>query len=248
MFDKPVLIVRPWRDQDAFLNLLNQAMVAYRHIPIMQIQPVIKGTRDYQLAVDYVDRLDQIDQAIFISANAAEVGLPIIAERWPQVPKNIDFFAVGQQTAQLFEEYNYAVCCPLLEPNTEGLLEELPQLQNLKGKSVIIFRGGRGRQALGEELIKRGATVEYCELYRRQLQPEKLAEAKLLVSDAGCLVVHSGELLKAMDIPSGRHIPLVVPSARIAQLAQQLGYQRIQVAENALPVSMFEAVMALSSR
>ena len=243
MLDKPVLVVRPLRDQDAFLNLLDQASVAHRHIPIMQIQPVLEGSADYQTATGLIDQLDQYDQAIFISANAAEIGLSIIAKRWPQLPSNIDFFAVGQQTTAIFAEYDYNVCCPQLQPNTEGLLQELPQLKSLQGKSVLIFRGGQGRQTLGEELMQRGATVAYGELYRRVIQPDKLVEAQAVMASASCLVVHSGELLRAMDIPCNKHIPLVVPSARIADLAQTMGYKHIQVAKNALPTSMFDAVI-----
>jgi uroporphyrinogen-III synthase len=243
MLDKPVLVVRPLRNQDAFLKLLDQASIAYRHIPIMEIQPVLEGSGEYQIAESLVDKLDQFDQAIFISANAVEIGLPMIAKRWPKMPSNLEFFAVGQQTADIFAEYNCRVCCPELQPNTEGLLQELPQLKTPKGKSVLIFRGGQGRQTLGEELIQRGATVAYCELYRRIIQPAQLAEAQAMMPNVACLVAHSGELLQAMDIPGNKRVPLVVPSARIADLAQKMGYERIQVAKNALPTSMFDAVL-----
>jgi uroporphyrinogen-III synthase len=122
------------------------------------------------------------------------------------------------------------------------LLAELPQLQNLKGKKVLILRGGQGRQTLGEELAQRGATVEYCELYQRQIHSQNLLQAKNFMPSASCLVVHSGELLQAMDIPQDKHIPLVVPSDRIAQMAKSMGYLTVAVAENALPKSMYRAV------
>jgi uroporphyrinogen-III synthase len=44
-------------------------------------------------------------------------------------------------------------------------------------------------------------------------------------------------------VPADKHIPLVVPSDRIAQLAREMGYQSVQVAKNALPSSMHEAVL-----
>ena len=242
MPDKPILVVRPLREDDAFLKLLEQASIPFRYIPIMKILPVVKNDRDYESIASAIDRLQQFDQVIFISANAAEIGLPIIAQRWPELPKKIDFLAVGQQTADIFSEYNYSVSFPEKKPNTEGLLEELPQLQDLKDKSVLILRGGKGRQTLGEELIRRGATVEYCELYQRQIKSDNLAQAKKFMSSVGCLVVHSGELLQAMDIPADKHIPLVVPSDRIAQLACTMGYLKIQIAENALPKSRAKAV------
>lgn len=218
MGHKPVLVIRPLRDEDVFLALLNQASVPYKYIPIMHIQPLLETDQEYSSIVHAVERLEQFDHVIFISANAAELGLPIIAKRWPVLPDNIDFLAVGQQTAEIFSECDYSVSFPQKQPNTEGLLKELPQLQNLKDKSVLIFRGGQGRQTLGEELVGRGATVEYCELYRRQIQAKNLVDAKTLMPSASCLVAHSGELLQAMGIPEDKHIPLVVPSDRIAQL------------------------------
>jgi uroporphyrinogen-III synthase len=80
-------------------------------------------------------------------------------------------------------------------------------------------------------------------LYHRNIDSNHLIEAQNFVPQASCLVVHSGELLQAMGVPADKHIPLVVPSDRIAQLAQEMGYQSVQVAENALPTSMFEAVL-----
>ncbi|MCS5587409.1 MAG: uroporphyrinogen-III synthase [Porticoccaceae bacterium] len=248
MSEKPLLVVRPLRDSDAFLDLLDRAAVPYRHIPIMKIQPLIESQPEGQKIADLIDRLDQFDQAIFISANAAEIGLPMLAKRWPKMPASIEIFAVGQQTGQLLSDYGYDVCCPAQQPNSEGLLRELPQLQHLDGKSVVIFRGGEGRQILGSELTKRGAQIAYCDLYQRVIEPLKVAEAQAFIGKASCLVAHSGELLQALAITFERHIPLVVPSARIAQLAQQLGYQQIQVAENALPVSMFDAVIKLRGK
>ena len=51
-----------------------------------------------------------------------------------------------------------------------------------------------------------------------------------------------------MDIPEDKHIPLVVPSDRIAQMAHNLGYLKVAVAENALPESMYMAVKKVVGR
>lgn len=245
MGNKPVLVIRPLREKDAFLELLKQASIAFNYIPIMRIQPILETDNDFQAVNHCIGRLGDFDYVIVISANAAEIGLPLIAQSWPLLPRDIEFFAVGQQSADIFSEFNYPVSFPKEQPNTEGLLHEMPQLQNLQGKSVLILRGGQGRQTLGDELVRRGASIEYCELYQRQIQPQKLAEAKKFMPDAGCLVVHSGELLDAMNIAQNKHIPLIVPSDRIAFMAHEMGWQNVQVAENALPDSMFNAVIQL---
>jgi uroporphyrinogen-III synthase len=243
MPNKPVLVVRPLREEDAFLKLLDQAGIPFNYIPIMSIDPVSADSDDFARATHCLDGLDQFNQVIFISANAAEIGLPMIAQRWPHIPKNTQFLAVGQQTADIFSAFDYPVSYPQRQPNTEGLLQELPQLQDLTAQSVLILRGGRGRQTLGDELARRGALVTYAELYQRNIDSECLIKAQNFASQASCIVVHSGELLQAMGSPADKRIPLVVPSDRIAQLAQEMGYQSVQVARNALPSSMYEAVV-----
>lgn len=243
MPSNPVLVVRPLREEDAFLKLLDQASIPFKYIPIMTIDPVPPGSDDFARAASSIDSLDRFDQVIFISANAAEIALPLITKRWPKLPENTEFLAVGQQTAEIFATYNYKVSYPRKQPNTEGLLQELPQLQDLTAQSVLILRGGSGRQTLGDELTKRGAKVTYAELYQRNIDAKYLLKAQDFMSMASCLVVHSGELLHAMDFPKDKRIPLVVPSDRIAQLAQEMGYQRILVAVNALPASMYDAVL-----
>jgi uroporphyrinogen-III synthase len=239
---KPILVIRPLRHGDAFLQLLEDARLPFCHIPVMQIEPVDKAEPEYTETAEVIAKLDRWDHAIFISANAAEIGLALIAKHWPVLPAGLQFYAVGQQTAELFAEYDYPVRCPIQQPNTEGLLSEIQPLQSLDGQSVVIFRGGEGRQTLGAELAARGGLVRYCELYRRIIDPSKVAEARAGMQTASCLVAHSGELLRALGDCVDRQLPVVVPSARIAQQARQLGYNNIEVADNALPQSMFNAI------
>ena len=230
-------MVRPLREQDAFLALLEQSEADVTYTPIMRIEPIVET----QSIENLILTLDQFDKAIFISANAAELGLEWVDEYWPMLPVGLELFAVGQQTGQIFSQYGYPVFCPQNQQNTEGLLE-LEQLQKLDGKAVVIFRGGGGRQTLGETLEQRGAKVSYCELYNRVIESGSLERARQQAKTTGCLIAHSGELLQAMADPENLLGPLVVPSNRVAAMAQDMGYQSIVVADNALPESMYRAV------
>ncbi len=230
-------MVRPLREQDAFLALLEQSEADVTYTPIMRIEPI----DETQSIENLILILDQFDKAIFISANAAELGLEWVDEYWPMLPVGLELFAVGQQTGQIFSQYGYPVFCPQNQQNTEGLLE-LEQLQKLDGKAVVIFRGGGGRQTLGETLEQRGAKVSYCELYNRVIESGSLERARQQAKTTGCLIAHSGELLQAMADPENLLVPLVVPSNRVAAMAQDMGYQSIVVADNALPESMYRAV------
>ena len=68
------------------------------------------------------------------------------------------------------------------------------------------------------------------------------------MSQASCLIAHSGELLQGLGPVCESHIPVIVPSARIAEQARQGGYTDIQIADNALPQSMFDAVQCIRQR
>ena len=236
-----VLVVRPLREQDAFLQLLTAANISFRYKPIMRIVPITEPLAAVERIRDLILQFAQFDKAIFISANAAELAIQWLDEYWPMLPE-VQLFAVGQQTGMMLNEYGAEVLSPQGQQNTEGLLKEMPQLQNLADKSVIIFRGVGGRATLADTLTSRGATVTYCDLYRRVIDPVSLAQAQAEAEDSRCLVAHSGELLQAMGPISNKATVLVVPSERVAEIAHDLGYKHLVVAESALPEPMFRAV------
>ena len=241
---KPVLVVRPLRQQDAFLQLLEQAAIDYQYQAIMRIEPIADTEPEAELIKNAVLRFAEFDHAIFISANAAELGIKWLDAYWPMLPADQQIVAVGQQTESILSAYGYRVSSPRKQQNTEGLLTEMSALQQLQNKSVIIFRGGGGRTTLAETLQSRGATVTYCELYRRVVVEDSLADAQALLPDCSCLVAHSGELIQAMGpaVAETANIPVVVPSNRVAEISRTLGYSNVLVANNALPGSMFEMV------
>src|SRR5687768_2780505 len=91
--------------------------------------------------------LDQYDLVFFVSTNAAKIGLDVIAGLWPQYPAHILNFAVGPSTAAEIESRALPVCYPQDRMSSEAMLE-LPQLQNISGKKILIVRGVGGREIL----------------------------------------------------------------------------------------------------
>ena len=235
-----ILVIRPSRQADQFITLLEQAGAQVCHIPVMSIEPIVNGQEIKNLILE----VDNFDKAICVSGNAAQLTIEWLDRYWPMMPVGIAFFAVGQQTAQILSAAHITALSPSGRQNTEALLA-LPELQNLSNQRVIIFRGCGGREILGDTLVERGARVDYCELYKRVISPEQalLARQQLLESD--CLVAHSGELLQALGNQCGEpgaEKVVVVPSERVAEIARELGYNNIVSADNALPESMLAAV------
>jgi uroporphyrinogen-III synthase len=235
-----ILVIRPSRQADQFIALLEQAGAQICHTPVMTIEPLVDGQEIKNLILE----VDNFDKAICVSGNAAQLTLEWLDRYWPMMPVGIEFFAVGQQTAEILAGADITALTPMGRQNSEALLA-LPELQDLSDQRVIIFRGCGGREILGDTLMERGARVDCCELYRRVINPEQAMLARQQLAQRDCLVAHSGELLQALGEQVGEpgaETPVVVPSERVAEIARELGYKNIISAENALPESMFAAV------
>jgi uroporphyrinogen-III synthase len=116
--------------------------------------------------------------------------------------------------------------------NSEALLQS-QHLQRLHGKRVLILRGQQGRNLLGDELRRRGARVDYAEVYRRALPavaPETYNE--LVAQAAPTLVLMTSaegmhNLFELVDTPAAqelRRIPWLLISERMRESALKLGH------------------------
>jgi uroporphyrinogen-III synthase len=124
---------------------------------------------------------------------------------------------------------------PPLRFDSETLLE-LPELIDVHGKRVIIFRGDGGRELLGDTLKARGATIDYVTCYRRarpQLDPAPLLklweqgqlDAVTLTSSEGLRNFH--DMIGRLGQAWLKKTPAFVPHVRIAGQAQALGLAKV---------------------
>ncbi len=176
--------------------------------------------------------LDHYDVAIFVSANAAEYGVPA-AERWPV---RLPAYAPGPGTAAALVAAGLTdVRIPATTFDSEGLLA-LPELADVAGKRIVVFRGNGGREFLGDTLRTRGATVDHVGCYRREL-PRGGADGLVEVLRDGraqALTLTSSEgldnLIALLD-PASRKLlqalPAFVPHPRIAEHACALGFRAV---------------------
>jgi len=179
--------------------------------------------------------LSSYDIAVFVSANAAEYGVPDPA-RWPP---SLRVFAPGPGTAQALASVGLAHArIPITTFDSEGLLA-LPELRDVNGKRVLIFRGQSGRALLGRALVQRGAHVDYVSCYRRAA-PSSGAEGLIQAlrdRRAHALTLSSSEgidnLLAAVGL-DGRvlleRIPAFVPHPRVAEHARAAGIRAVTAA------------------
>ncbi|HUP28714.1 MAG TPA: uroporphyrinogen-III synthase [Usitatibacter sp.] len=104
--------------------------------------------------------------AIFVSAHAVQKGIAAAARHgsWPAGPR---VAAIGEATAEALRAAGFrSVVSPHERHDSEALLA-LPELEQVAGRDVVIFRGEGGREHLREVLESRGARVSYAQCYRR---------------------------------------------------------------------------------
>jgi uroporphyrinogen-III synthase len=195
--------------------------------PLLDIAPV----QDTRVLHEQIAHLPRFDLAIFISPNAVHYGMAAI-RAVGGIPKALKIATVGQGSARALHESGITnVIVPAERFDSEGLLA-LPELQDVSGWSVIIFRGDGGRELLGNILRERGATVEYAACYQRSKPQQDIDVLVRAVPDA--ITVSSSEaqgyLWQLLDGGAQAALldkPLFVQHERIAELARQQGWHQI---------------------
>jgi uroporphyrinogen-III synthase len=179
--------------------------------------------------------LDAYDLAVFVSPTAVQK----VMARVPKWPKRLQAAAIGGGSRRELERHGVpGVLAPEEGADSEALLA-LPELQHMRGKSVVIFRGGAGRPLLGDALTGRGARVEYAECYRR-VRPDGDPAPLLALwqRDAvHAVTVSSAEgfdnfvtLVGAAGVARVAATPLFVPHVRVAAHAREQGVREVIVA------------------
>ena len=222
-----LLIARPEPQASQLKELAEQQGWQAELIPLIFID---KGRELTSLM-----HLNNADLLIAVSQHAL-----IYAERWLVNnaclwPTLAEYLAVGDKTANAWwlqlKKQARSFTKPIVPAteNSEGLLS-LPVLQKVAGKQIVILRGNGGRELLEQELTLKGAQVSYIECYQRQ--PIQQNQHKLLQlideNTESVLIATSSELLSLatqnMSEAQVRALPVLVPSKRVEQFAQKLGF------------------------
>lgn len=194
----------------------------------------ISALTDQQALNALATKLHEYQLAIFISPNAVRYGMEAL-KNITEWPAKLQVATIGLSSAQALHEHGIpSVISPQQRFDSEALLA-LPELQNVHGLRIIIFRGDKGRELLADTLALRGATVEYITCYHRSKPQQDIAA--LLAAQPNALCVSSSEALgnlwEMMDASEQKWmlaIPLFVSHERIAVAAHKLGIQNVVTA------------------
>jgi len=243
---KAILIARPRHQAAGLAERIRAAGGEAVVFPTLEIEPVAPDAQ----AQGVLSRLAAFDLAVFVSANAVQQAIPLVraAGGWPQ---GLKVAAVGQATASALRAHGVErVMLPQDGADSEALLA-LPELRDVRGLQVIIFRGVGGRELLGDTLRSRGAQVTYIECYRRVIPATDAAPVarRLELGELHATLVASAEalanllqLLPAPHRPALIELPLLVTHANVARAAGRLGFRRVAVASGG-EAELFQALL-----
>jgi len=243
-----VLLTRPAGQSDSLSDTIKYCGGSVCELPLIEIEPVTDPDACERIKSRILN-LDQYVAAIFISTNAARLGMSWIDRYWPQLPTGLSAYAVGPGTAAVLGEFDWPVYCSDQGVTSEHLLA-LPGLRNIAGQRVALFRGVGGRELIAETLRERGAQVDYIELYRRRTPDYNADIVAEMVRDrkVNALVVTSAQILDVLlhfvhnDPAVLGSIPVIVPSARVRDRALQAGFSSVIDAGGASDAVILESL------
>lgn len=230
-----IVITRPVQESQLFAGRIAEAGGVPFLFPAIEIR-LLRSAGLEALGA----RLAEFDHAVFISPSAVNAAWDLLPADagWPAhtVP-----MAVGAGSMRALVRRGVApdrILSPAERYDSEALLA-LPELQDMAGRRVLIFRGRGGRELLADTLRARGAQVTYAECYERAMPQTDAApliaahargalHALTLTSSEGARNVHT--LLGGATGPQRRlltELPVFASHPRIAEAARSLGAQQV---------------------
>lgn len=234
-----VVVTRPLAQADDLMQRIAALGRSAVLFPLLEIHPLADQT-ELKKSLATLERYALI---AFVSPNAIDAAFKARAN-WPHaIPlavigegsrARLAKYGITDQTTQIFRPPVGA------RMDSQTLLAELG-LETLRGKRVLIVRGETGRELLADSLRAAGVQVELIAAYRRtapEFDTTKIGELKQLLYCHNVWVVTSSEALRiwsnvvskledAEVVAKMQQKKILVPHARIAETAQQLGFRNI---------------------
>ena len=241
-----LLLTRPADDCAALAEVLAGQGIFGSCLPLLEISPLPVSATMRRV----ITGLARCSAVIVVSKPAARIALDLLDAHGMPLPA-MPWFSVGAATAQILQARGLEANFPVDGDDSEALLQ-LPRLREvvMPGSQVLILRGEGGRELLAERLRELGASVEYLELYRRELPaypPQELLR-RIAAERLNGLVVSSGQgfehlrQLAGDAWPTLAQLPLFVPSPRVAEQASAAGARTVVDCRGASAAALLTAL------
>lgn len=243
-----VLVTRPSGQAESLIYDIGRFGGNVLHFPTL----AIVDPEDTSELISTLKNLNNIDLAIFVSPTAVKQVFKFLKQQKIDWPDKLAAACVGAGTRRTLTLSGVKhIISPTDSFNSEALLTQ-PELDQVKGKRIIIFRSDTGRELLRDALSQQGADVRYAQCYRRtmpEVNPKPLQDY-LSQGAIDVIVVTSAEGVKNLFKMVGMELhgslcstAMVVLSKRIADVCTEQGVPSAFLYEaKATNISILEAV------
>lgn len=246
-----VLVTRPAHQSAGQREHLHRLGAEPVSLPLLEIRPTRQEDgAEYHHCKRCILDLDRYAGVIFVSPNAARIGADWIDHYWPQLPLGVRWIGIGRQTCATLARLGIDAWHVEGGFDSEALLAD-PALQRVQGQRFLLICAEGGRELLAATLRRRGARVDQAHVYRRVCPTHcaDLIQSTIYAQPLSAILITSGQALQNLLTLNGEtvtglaDIRIIVPSARLAELARSLGFTRIRVAEGPDDRSMVAALL-----
>lgn len=242
-----VVITRPLAQARALAARVAATGRAVELLPLLEITPLPQPAELLAALARLVAVPSHYALVAFVSPNAIDAAFAHL-DVWPA---GVTAAVVGEGSRLALAAHGVtSASAHIVSPadpahsDSEHLLQAL-DLGALAGKPVLIIRGDGGRELLADGLRAAGALVDVVPAYRRSvpaLTPALAATLARLLAQHNDWIITSSEALRGLcgllarlderdgttvNVVSMQQQHLIVPHARIAGTAQQLGFSDI---------------------
>jgi len=243
-----VLVTRPAHQSGPLARAIAQAGGEAVLLPAIEIAEPVDPIPLQQA----LQAVPHASHAIFVSRNAVERGLPALRSHgWPPT---LRFAAVGAATARALHAGGIKdVIVPADRFDSEALLDLLPA-DDVRGRTILLFRGEGGRELLADTLSARDARVVHAICYRRRrpANPDPDVLVRIAHGQLDIAIATSVEILEnlvAMMNTSTRErllaMPLIVVGDRVHTAARTLGFHgKLWIAKRADDDTLLDTLRA----
>ena len=208
----------------------------------------IRLHEDAETRLQLDNALHASDSLIFTSPNAVYAAQALIdlasvaGKHW---------YAVGEQTRQTLLQQGVLHVSSPLQMDSEGLLE-LPGLADCDRRKFGLITAPGGRNRIAPVLMERGASVQRIHVYTREpLSPDPTVLEALSRLHADSWIALSSQEALSLLLPSlddtlaakFTNFRVCAASERLAQHASTVGFDRIHVAQSALPTDLMQTIV-----
>lgn len=157
-----ILNTRPAHQAKNLSDAIKTAQGQVIECPTLLIQPT---SRDW---LKTLPDLNQVDLAIFVSANAVYYFFKSLADEHLTLPAHIKVIAIGEATAKALQSWTILVTATPAMADSEHLLS-MDIIKGLSQATVLLCKGDNGRPLIEDELKQHGMNLIPISVYRREM-------------------------------------------------------------------------------